>query len=223
MSDEMVKVGTDGGYSYDACIDTDVFIERTLGQDRELCDGLPDSYNDTHCRELRDRMDEFGYEFVAGGATCNNENDLSDDFIYAIYAKDSCSDWCWGEVIVAVQMGGYQGAYGDVRLFAVDSVADTGFLDWVVSWYVEREVTILPETRFATALTEWNDWTELSERASCGYSSNPGYEMRKTIDAEYAGCDDERGEWDDGVFYFCDEDGDYIGVRAVPYSYAGQG
>lgn len=106
------------------------------------------------------------YEYTCVDNTYNNENDFSSNFQWQVFYPAGSSDWVYANrayVAIEVHQGGdVRGNYGRVRLFAVDDLCDTGFLDWVLGWSVR-----------------YSDGSEVEEndRFSIGYSSNPFCEL----------------------------------------------
>jgi uncharacterized protein (DUF2267 family) len=86
------------------------------------------------------------------------------------------------------------------RFFRVgDCIADTGFIDWTISWYCESG----PDQ----VLIE-----KINEECSPGYTSNPTYHLSDLLGTEEC-------EWDNGVAIVTTEDGETY--RVVPTYYGG--
>ena len=139
-----------------------------------------------------------GLLYRAGGRdnTYNHEQDLSAVFTYTAYVPKSASaDWLYADgvyIAVCVQGGGdVRGNYGGPRLLSIDDPADSGFFDWVVSWYLEKDGTGIDD-----------------ERVERGYSSHPTSELEK----HYGSA----GVWKDGAFVFQTADGEPTGLIATP-------
>lgn len=107
-------------------------LERYLETDRmpaELVELLPEDWH-IHCE----------------GNTFNEENDLSQDFAYAIVSPHAESDWCWNRepiyLIVARLTGGDPRCiqnYAPAQVFLFDSfLADTYVLDWKIGWELQE-------------------------------------------------------------------------------------
>lgn len=181
------------GYASDASIDTDAWLVDRLGEEIELV-GMPDDGfdwdNDARILECINAQAGRPYIEAARDNVYNHENDFDSVFTWTVYAPEDASDWVWsGDVFVAVCVhrgGDVRGNYGRVRIFRADSLADCGFLDWVIGWYADIE-TLPADCEYAKALE--------NGEFGVGYSSNPTHHL----------CDrmgTERGEWRNGAFYF---------------------
>lgn len=112
----------------------------------------------------------------------NNENDFDSAFTWTVYGNDS-GDWLWDSeeqyIGVCVHRGGdVRGNYGMPRFFRVgDCIADTGFIDWTVSWYCESG----PDEGMIE---------KINEECSIGYTSHPTShlcDLLGTEDCEWKG------------------------------------
>ena len=136
----------------------------------------------------------------------NNENDFTSVFQWQVYYPADADDWIYADdVFVAIEVhhgGDVRGNYGRVRLYRLDDMADSGFLDWMVGW----EVT-------------YSDGTPVAEndRFSIGYAQNPRCEIENHLKGGYRA----KVAWSDkrDAFLAWYEDGRAVQIR--PYSYAG--
>lgn len=99
----------------------------------------------------------------------NSEQDLYDQIIYQVFVPkgEEHGDWYYSDnVYVAVQIhrgGDVRGNYTGTRLYGpVDVLAEIGFLDWTIGWYVQ-----------------YLDGESADEngRFGIGYASNPTCEL----------------------------------------------
>ncbi|AQT27809.1 hypothetical protein HOR67_gp47 [Ralstonia phage RS-PI-1] len=145
------------------------------------------------------------YEFTRVDNTYNNENDFSSNFQWQVFYPAGSSDWVYADrayVAIEVHQGGdVRGNYGRIRLFSVDDLADSGFLDWVLGWNVE-----------------YSDGTQVPEndRFSIGYASNPWCEMVDHIKGGDRGL-----RWSEKHEAFVGWYEDGRAVKVTPYTYAG--
>jgi hypothetical protein len=126
--------------------------------------------------------------------TYNSENDLSSELNLTVYGEEG-SDWCWADdvyVAICVHKGGdVRGNYGGVRIYRADSLADTGFFDWVMGWTVEVLNTY---TSTNDTFTCWDEDESLTEQASPGYHGHPSSYVYDIIGTDNV-------EWRDGQAY----------------------
>lgn len=123
--------------------------------------------------------------------TYNSENNFTANFVFTVYVPEDCSDWCWqNDIFVTVEKhlgGDVRGNYGNFSVFRVDSIADSGFLDWVCGWHAS------PMSIDADAdhpdLVSWND------RFSQGYSSWPTGQVRDALASKEPVWCDTRKTW----------------------------
>ena len=134
---------------------------------------------------------------------CNSENDFNAAFTWTVYGNDS-GDWLWdsGEqyIGVCVHRGGdVRGNYGVPRFFRVgDCIADTGFIDWTVSWYCESG----PDDGMVE---------KINEECSYGYTSHPTSHLCDLLGTE--DC-----QWRSGSAFVKTEEGTY---HLTPCYYGG--
>jgi len=228
------EIPEDGNrYLYDAAIDTDAWLAATLGEPIELSDAVEGGWDneplvraacENHSITVDDSREFVEYISAARDNVYNAENDFGTVFTFTVYAPHTTGDWCWDDdcyVAVCEHLGGdVRGNYGGVTLYRPDAaLADCGFLDWNLSWGVERAVRRL-DSRNRVAVVDWEHEESMSERAAQGYSACPSAELVSMIGHE-------DGEWRGGAFYFEPALGGLIAddgalYRATPYSYAGQ-
>ena len=156
---------------------------------------------------------------LARDNVCNNENDFNSAFTWTVYGNDS-GDWLWdsGEqyIGVCVHRGGdVRGNYGAPRFFRVgDCIAETGFIDWTISWYCESG----PDAGMVE---------KINEECSYGYTSCPTSHLCDLLGTE--DC-----EWNGGVATVETEDGDKyelhptyyggdVGAEVISYPQTGSG
>ncbi len=147
----------------------------------------------------------------------NSEQDLSSQINFTIYGPEGC-DWCWADdiyVALCVHRGGdVRGNYGRCRIYRVDSLADTGFLDWTLGWHVESaplygvDQDDLDKEHLAGL--PWAVDERLSERCSPGYASLPSSELYSETTSS------DSCYWLDGSAYLTD--GKTV-WKATPYHY----
>jgi hypothetical protein len=167
-------------HSFPECtaIDTEEWLSAVLGS--EVLEGgeLEELLSQKWLMQCEDEIKEAieleeGQEYKCTGVdnTYNNENDFSSQFQWQVfYPADGHGDWCWERdcyVAIEVHQGGdVRGNYGRVRLFKIDSLADAGFLDWVLGWNVS----------YASG-----EEVAENERFSIGYHSLPYAEMERHL------------------------------------------
>ena len=161
-------------------IDTEAWLTRVLGE--EVFDGgeLEEAMQGKwlmQCEylilEAIEAAESRNYKRTSVDNVYNNENDFSSVFQWQVFYPDDASDWFHADnVYVAIEVhngGDVRGNYGRVRLYKVDSLADSGFLDWVLGWHVNySNGEPVPE----------------NDRFCIGYASNPFYEMRGYLKAD---------------------------------------
>ena len=142
---------------------------------------------------------------LARDNVCNSENDFNSPFTWTVYGDGESGDWLWdsGEqyIGVCVHRGGdVRGNYGMPRFFRVgDCIADTGFIDWTVSWYCESG-------------PDQNMVEKINEECSAGYTANPTYHLSDLLGTE--DC-----EWENGMAIVTTEDDEVY--RVIPGYFGG--
>lgn len=147
----------------------DIAAGEVVGADLEGCWDNDD--------KIVEMMASQGFEAVMRENTFNCENDFDDHLQFTVYADPECGDWLYSSCMVAICWGDggadpRYAVYSTPRLFQFDSLAESGFLDWVIGWYVTKD----GDADF-----------ELQE-TSIGYSSNPTHELETFLDC--------LGEWE---------------------------
>ena len=176
-------------------LDTDLHILNSLGEPLALPDHIDasDWVSEQEPALLRWFALETHKQYRAElrDNTYNSENDFSANFVFTIYVPEDCSDWCWAhDVFVTVERhlgGDVRGNYGHFSVFRVDSIADSGFLDWVCGWYASP----LP----ADADAEYPDLVSWNDRFCIGYSSWPTGEVRDALASKEPAWCDTRKAW----------------------------
>jgi hypothetical protein len=165
-------------------LDTEAHLEASLGKPVVLPEALQEKLQTQWATECEDALLRFfartthqQYEQVRRDNTYNSENDFSSNFVFSVFTPVDCSDWLYCDdvfIVVETHLGGdVRGNYGDAVVYRVDNVAETGFLDWVCSWWAEP-ITAEYDNDDA-ALQRWN------EQFSVGYSSWPTGQVREAL------------------------------------------
>ena len=170
------------------------------------------------------------FNIEAQDNTYNSENDLSSQVNFSIWCDEgSGGDWCYpsGRAFIALcihQGGDVRGNYGRTMLFDWEG-ADSGFLDWVLGWSVEKLERRGQTQRIPDDLDDLDeDWAEmivllaeqdeeLSREASPGYQSLPS-------SALYDEAGTDACYWFEGKAIIRKKDGSGWLV-ATPYHYSG--
>lgn len=170
-------------------LDTEGHLEASLGNPLELPDHLADAIETAWASESEAalcrwfaRLAHRQYEHVHRDNTYNSENDFSSNFVFSVFAPVDCSDWLWSDdvfVVIETHLGGdVRGNYGAARVYRVDSLADTSFLDWVCGWYASP---INTESVNYLADCEHPELQAVNDRLCIGYSSHPTSEVREHL------------------------------------------
>jgi hypothetical protein len=175
-------------------IDAHQHIAESLGSALTLPDHLADALADqwvTDCEPALcrwfARLTHRTYQQVHRDNTYNSDNDFDRNFVFSIFAPEDCADWCWSEdvfVVIETHLGGdVRGNYGPAAVFRVDSLADSGFLDWVCGWFASP---INTASVGYLADCEHPELRAANDRLSIGYSSHPTSELRELL---WQGCE----------------------------------
>tara|TARA_R100001463_G_scaffold53516_3_gene104543 strand:+ start:407 stop:1111 length:705 start_codon:yes stop_codon:yes gene_type:complete len=138
-------------------------------------------------------------EFVARDNVYNNENDFDNVFTWSIVAPKGTHEWYYGNdyrnlifVVVCQHHGGdpRNSNYSRPMIYRPDGdLAEGGFLDWVIGWYVVDSLHLNP-------VAEADEFRQ-------GYHSNPTCHLEDALEGE--------GEWrDDGGYHARMADGRYV-------------
>ena len=145
----------------------------------ELEELLARDYVTEHEGEVLAYLEELtgvAYEHVHRDNTYNHEQDLDSSLLWSVFAPVDCSDWIWANdvfVAVAIHEGGdVRGNYGPDRFYRVDSLAETGFLDVVLSWYLSP---IRDQDQYESKLEDHN------QRLSNGWSNYPFGQLEEIL------------------------------------------
>lgn len=162
-------------------INTEVWLERVLGSEvlsgGELEEKLQGKWLMESEYDILAAIEaEEGCEYRRTDVdnVYNNENDFSSVFQWQVFYPADSSDWLYADncyIAIEVHQGGdVRGNYGRVRLYKVDDLAESGFLDWCLGWSVN-----------------YADGTEVPEndRFGIGYASHPFYEMQSHLKDGY--------------------------------------
>lgn len=166
-------------------IDSQGHIKSSLGEPLTLPDCLQDQLSEKWANECEDDllalfklMTGENYKEVHRDNTYNSPNDLSQFFVFTVYAPVDCPDWCWHRgCFVAVEMGTPGDprycSYSPAEVFYLDDdcIADTGFLDWNLGWWIDP----------INSKNNPNEIDWLNDRITPGYSSEPYYELTKEL------------------------------------------
>lgn len=171
-------------------LEAEEHLSQSLGEPLTLPEALADKLETGWATEhepelLRwfSRLTHKTYVQVHRDNTYNSENSFDHNFVFSIFAPEDASDWCWADdvfVVVENHLGGdVRGNYGEAVVYRVDSIGESGFLDWVVGWWAEPLADdVNPDIlamREDQELQRWND------RFSIGYSSWPTGEVRDAL------------------------------------------
>jgi hypothetical protein len=188
-------------------IDIDYHIAESLGLPIKLPPTLQDNLSADWAASEQNHADLLAlFELITGEPykechrdnTYNNETDLSSFAVFTVYAPERCADWCYsGDTFIVVEVGAggdpRYSSYSAAQVYRVDSIADSGFLDWTLGYWLQP----ISDAYDSSLLDSIND------RLSSGYSSYPYGELQ---DAVYA----------DPVY--CERRGAYVcRVKDVPY------
>jgi len=157
-------------------IDRDNWLKKVLGDpiENEALDLLLDG--DTWLNDSEDqiitvlnKIEGDKYEAATLSNTCNNENDFDSEFIYQVFTPVVSEDHLYSRktyVAIEPHLGGDpRGNYGRAVVYGpIDSLAETGFFDWRVSWNVSDLD---------------GNYLEESQQFTCGYSNSPTTELAK--------------------------------------------
>jgi hypothetical protein len=209
---------------FGALINTEEFLSRTLGEPLELPDlddieSPPENDGEGWDNDLRIPVacDLPEYVEQVRDNTYNCENDFNRDFVFTVFTSPDECDWLYSseDVLVAVTIQRYGGDprgssnYGSPEVYKLDDLAESGFLDWKLGWYVEW---LDPDDddqeldRLTPSFPEFGDCEPRPEivpgesadeegRYSTGYSSSPTHTLAEDLD------DNGAGEWKGGEFY----------------------
>lgn len=180
-------VTVDPSYLEWSTLSSEGHVSEALGEPLQLPDDLDELLAGDYVTQHESRVLEYlegltgvEYEHAYRGNTYNGEQDLDSSILWSVFAPVGCSDWLWAQdvfVAVAIHQGGdVRGNYGPDRLYRVDSIAETGFLDVVLSWHLEP-VRECPE--YSRQLER------LNERLESGYSGYPYSQLEQML---MAGC-----------------------------------
>jgi hypothetical protein len=167
---------------FDCCsLNSEAHIQESLGEPLELppaiLEALGDDNLEANLLQLFALMTGCTYERVVRDNTYNYENDLSQFFVYSVYAPVGVSDWVWAQdCFVTVEMGAPGDPryvyYSEPQVYRPETpLAEAGFFNWSLGWfgrYIENG-----------KLSNFDDPSleELNSKIDPGYSNNPTYEL----------------------------------------------
>ena len=122
--------------------------------------------------------DVLGLKQLARDNTYNNENDLSQNYVWELYAEDDQGDWIYLDdaLMVCYAHTGCDARGGYAFPLFMRCQGDYSIpIDLTVEWYIS-------EGSLEGEELEDEDLRNLDEQWSCGYSSNPTYQLSKEIE-----------------------------------------
>lgn len=167
-------------------LDTTQHLSGALGRPLQLPESIDagqwaTEQEDALCRWFA-RLTHQPYQQVARDNTYNQENDLSANYVFSVFAPVDCSDWLWADdvfVVVENHLGGdVRGNYGPLAVYRVDSIGDSGFFDLVCGWFASP---INQDSVSHLADCEHPELQAANDRLSIGYSSHPTSELRNLL------------------------------------------
>ena len=171
-------VTVDQRYLECSAINTEAHLRASLGDPLELPEHIDSGAwvsdeEERLCRWFA-RMTHQQYRHILRDNTYNSENDLSSNFVFSVFAPEDCSDWIWANdvfIVVETHLGGdVRGNYGAFQVFRVDSVGDSGFLDWTLGWHASP---INSDAVDFLAKCEDQTLQRANDELSNGWSSHP--------------------------------------------------
>ena len=172
-------------------LDSDSHISESLGNAINIPEDVESKLSGKYAAEVDDVLCRFfarrshqEYTSVLRDNTYNQENDLDSNFIFEIFAPVDCGDWLYSDdvyVVIERHLGGdVRGNYGEIEVYCVDKIAESGFFDLVCGWWVD------PISEDYDC-----DLSELNDRLCVGYSSWPTGELRDRLmpETEPVWCD----------------------------------
>jgi hypothetical protein len=178
-------VTVDRSYLEWSTLSAEEHVRESLGKPIKLPEELEELLNGDYVTQHEEQvlawLEELTgvpYEQVHRDNTYNYEQDLDSSLLWSVFAPVDCSDWIWAHdvfVAVAIHQGGdVRGNYGPDRLYRVDSLGETGFLDVVLSWWLDP---IRDREQYERELDN------LNQRLDRGYSGYPYGELEKMLAA----------------------------------------
>tara|TARA_R100001460_G_scaffold5435_12_gene15174 strand:- start:420 stop:1082 length:663 start_codon:yes stop_codon:yes gene_type:complete len=200
---DYLTIPADGSrYLCDVAIDTEAWLAAVLGDpvdDTVNCngvelwpDGVPDwDHDDAILYAVRLHTEKPGYasyERVFRDNVYNREQDFGAIFTFSVYSTSD--DWYYDDdayVAVCLHKGGdARGNYGRPTLYKADNLAESGFLDWMVGWYV----------------TDANEEPHrINDKVCHAYDSNPTCLLESMLDGVPTDSEGAPGIWKDGSYH----------------------
>ena len=166
-------------------IDSVDHIKRSLGEKLFLPEDIDcDEWVNQSIERLEKEFSKIAKRPIGHVKSCNTyneENNLSQQINYAIFAPVDCADWLWSDdifIVAELHLGGdVRGNYGPFAAYRVDKIGDTGFFDFTAGWWASP---VAPNALrdACKALQAIND------RLCTGYSSWPTGELREALMGE---------------------------------------
>jgi hypothetical protein len=165
-------------------INTKEHIKNSLGNPIKLPECLEEKISEDWAINAEDNlltlfelMTGEEYEQKTRDNTYNWENDLSDFFVFTVYAPINSADYVWADnifVVVEIGAGGDPRycSYSGAEIYRVNSLGDSGFFDLTLGWWAEN----ISENA--------NDLDDFNDKLCSGYSFNPYNEMSKMLFSE---------------------------------------
>jgi hypothetical protein len=181
----LVSIETWGNSEVNATIDTARFLDETCEVDSEI----QSNFDAWAALEENSELSWFeagetfatkilGLKQLARDNTYNGENDLSQTYVWEVYAGEDDGDWIYNDDALMVV---YAHTGCDVR----GGYAYPLFLrhqgDYSIPVDLVAEFGIVEGRRDGEELSR-EECQELDEEWQCGYSSNPSYHMSKQIE-----------------------------------------
>lgn len=165
-------------------LSSDEHISATLGKPIELPESTDWASRASECEdELLAHFKELTgevYCFHTYDNSYNLEHDFDSEFYFTIAAPCAASDYAHCHdvfVIINKHLGGdVRGNYGPFAVYRVDNLAETGFFDWKLGWYVSP---VNQERALDQIDTKEIDY--LNQQFSAGYSSCPTSQVRDQL------------------------------------------
>lgn len=120
--------------------------------------------------------DVLGLSRLAKDNTYNGENDLSQNYVWEVYAEEDCGDWIYADLMLCYAHTGcdVRGGYAYPLFLRCQD-------DYAIPMDLCAEFYASDARRGGEELNQ-DECRELDEQWQCGYSSNPAYQLSKDIE-----------------------------------------